>query len=215
MTILLPVVLMLTATIADVSSLRPGQRGGALDRLRWKPAGGDADRNARGAPRVRDTCGFSLATILRFVEDSLGPIASVLLIVGAGGGFGRVLEQAGVGQAIATTASGLHCAARRGVDPRRAAAGRGRLRHRRDHDGRQPDGANCRRTIRQRTASSSSSRSAPARSSPRTSTTAGSGWSRSSSASTSARRCDVDRDRDNHLRRGLCAALLLNSLYPL
>ena len=36
------------------------------------------------------------------------PIASVLLIVGAGGGFGRVLEQAGVGQAIAVAASGLH-----------------------------------------------------------------------------------------------------------
>ena len=39
---------------------------------------------------------------------ALMPIASVLLIVGAGGGFGRVLEQAGVGQAIAVAASGLH-----------------------------------------------------------------------------------------------------------
>ena len=34
--------------------------------------------------------------ILRFAEESLPPIASVLLVVGAGGGFGRVLDTAGV-----------------------------------------------------------------------------------------------------------------------
>jgi gluconate:H+ symporter, GntP family len=106
-TILLPVLLMLSATVADF--------------LMW------ADSNARrwidfaGSPavamliatlvaiRVFGTArGFPFATLLRFAEESLAPIASVLLVVGAGGGFGRVLEQAGVGQAIASAASGLH-----------------------------------------------------------------------------------------------------------
>ena len=46
-------------------------------------------------------CGFDRARVLRFAEESLPPIASVLLVVGAGGGFGRVLDAAGVDSAIA------------------------------------------------------------------------------------------------------------------
>ncbi len=46
-------------------------------------------------------CGFDRATILRFSEECVGPIANVLLVVGAGGGFGKVLDEAGVAQAIA------------------------------------------------------------------------------------------------------------------
>jgi GntP family gluconate:H+ symporter len=52
-------------------------------------------------------CGFERATLLRFAEDSLGPIAGVLLVVGAGGGFGRVLTVAHVDTAIAQAMSGL------------------------------------------------------------------------------------------------------------
>jgi GntP family gluconate:H+ symporter len=47
-------------------------------------------------------CGFDRDTLLRFSEECVGPIASVLLVVGAGGGFGKVLDEAGVAQAIAT-----------------------------------------------------------------------------------------------------------------
>lgn len=46
-------------------------------------------------------CGFDRATVLRFAEESIPPVASVLLVVGAGGGFGRVLDAAGVDTAIA------------------------------------------------------------------------------------------------------------------
>ncbi len=105
-TILLPVLLMLSATIVDVLlALDSGIR-------RWVDFAGSPSvamlLATLMAVRVFGTsCGFSLSTILRFVEESLAPIASVLLIVGAGGGFGRVLEQAGVGQAIAAAASGL------------------------------------------------------------------------------------------------------------
>ena len=37
-------------------------------------------------------CGFDRVRLLQFAEESLTPIASVLLVVGAGGGFGRVLD---------------------------------------------------------------------------------------------------------------------------
>lgn len=52
-------------------------------------------------------CGFDRPTLLRFAEESLLPVASVLLVVGAGGGFGRVLDAAGVDTAIAEAMRGL------------------------------------------------------------------------------------------------------------
>ena len=52
-------------------------------------------------------CGFDRARLLRFAEESLPPIAGVLLVVGAGGGFGRVLDTAGVDTAIAQVMGGL------------------------------------------------------------------------------------------------------------
>jgi gluconate:H+ symporter, GntP family len=53
------------------------------------------------------SCGFDRARVLQFAEESLPPIASVLLVVGAGGGFGRVLDTAGVDTAIAQSMSGM------------------------------------------------------------------------------------------------------------
>lgn len=52
-------------------------------------------------------CGFDGKRLLQFAEESLPPIASVLLVVGAGGGFGRVLVTAGVDKAIAAIVGGL------------------------------------------------------------------------------------------------------------
>jgi GntP family gluconate:H+ symporter len=52
-------------------------------------------------------CGFDRVRLLQFAEESLTPIAGVLLVVGAGGGFGRVLDIAGVDTAIAQAMSGL------------------------------------------------------------------------------------------------------------
>ena len=51
-------------------------------------------------------CGFDRSRILQFAEEALPPIASVLLVVGAGGGFARVLDLAGVDTAIAQAMSG-------------------------------------------------------------------------------------------------------------
>ena len=52
-------------------------------------------------------CGFDRGRILQFAEESLPPIAGVLLVVGAGGGFGRVLVAAGVDRAIAEVVGGF------------------------------------------------------------------------------------------------------------
>lgn len=54
--------------------------------------------------------GFDRHRILQFAEGSLPPIASVLVVVGAGGGFGRVLNAAGAGTAIAGAMEGLQLA---------------------------------------------------------------------------------------------------------
>jgi gluconate:H+ symporter, GntP family len=52
-------------------------------------------------------CGFNRGRLLQMAEESFPPIASVLLVVGAGGGFGRVLVTAGVDKAIAQLVGGL------------------------------------------------------------------------------------------------------------
>jgi GntP family gluconate:H+ symporter len=45
-------------------------------------------------------CGFERKQILKFTEDCLGPAASIMLIVGAGGGFSKVLQVVGAADAI-------------------------------------------------------------------------------------------------------------------
>jgi GntP family gluconate:H+ symporter len=44
--------------------------------------------------------GFSRQTILRFSNECLAPTAAITLLIGAGGGFGRVLQDSGVSNAI-------------------------------------------------------------------------------------------------------------------
>ena len=53
-------------------------------------------------------CGFDRGRVLRFADESLGPIAGVLLVVGAGGGFGRVLVAAGADSAITHVVGQAH-----------------------------------------------------------------------------------------------------------
>jgi GntP family gluconate:H+ symporter len=52
--------------------------------------------------------GFSRETILRFSNECLAPTATITLLVGAGGGFGRVLQDSGVSQAIIGVALQSH-----------------------------------------------------------------------------------------------------------
>jgi len=52
--------------------------------------------------------GFSRDTILRFSNECLAPTATITILVGAGGGFGRVLQDSGVSQAIIGIAMQTH-----------------------------------------------------------------------------------------------------------
>jgi GntP family gluconate:H+ symporter len=105
LTILLPVLLMLIAALAQAALPAGAVR-------QWL--------GFAGSPLVAmliatlfsmytfgRACGFERARLLRFAEEALPPIASVLLVVGAGGGFGRVLDAAGVDTAIAQAMGGL------------------------------------------------------------------------------------------------------------
>ena len=105
--ILLPVGLMLVASLAPLAGPLPGAAGATIaflgepvvallvsTLLAWQVFG-----------RAR---GFSTRTLLRFSEESLAPVASLLLVVGAGGGFGRVLAVSGVGEAVAHAVASLH-----------------------------------------------------------------------------------------------------------
>lgn len=51
--------------------------------------------------------GWSRAQLRGWCEDCLGPIAGILLVVGAGGGFNRVLLASGVGGAVAAWAGAV------------------------------------------------------------------------------------------------------------
>ncbi|WP_411346351.1 GntP family permease [Paenibacillus sp. WLX1005] len=52
--------------------------------------------------------GFNSKQLLTFTNDCLGPVASIVLLIGAGGGFNKILTASGVGDAIAAFAQTAH-----------------------------------------------------------------------------------------------------------
>jgi gluconate:H+ symporter, GntP family len=106
-TILLPVVLMLVGSWADAIAA-PGSAANAALRL----AGNDDLALLIGVLMSFVTLGmmrgFSRDTILRFSNECLAPTATITLLVGAGGGFGRILLDSGVSQAIVSVAMRSH-----------------------------------------------------------------------------------------------------------
>jgi len=110
LTILFPVVLMLGKALADIvwtNAKNPPVARSLLDFI--------------GEPLVAFTLavllamltfgyavGFTGSNISAKLGASVGPIAAVLLIVGAGGGFKQTLIGAGVGDSVAKIANGAH-----------------------------------------------------------------------------------------------------------
>ena len=106
-TVLLPVILMLAASVADVALDTTSAIRAAIDFV--------------GSPIVALLVAllfsfwslgyrqhFTRGQILKFANDCLGPTATILLVIGAGGGFNRVLLESGVGKAVADLALGSH-----------------------------------------------------------------------------------------------------------
>jgi GntP family gluconate:H+ symporter len=104
-TILLPVVLMLLAAVSQ-TMLDDGFPRRAIT-FAGSPLVAMLIATIVALFTFGRACGFERERLLRFAEESLPPIAGVLLVVGAGGGFGRVLDAAGVDTAIAQAVGGL------------------------------------------------------------------------------------------------------------
>ncbi|KRF39133.1 GntP family permease [Paenibacillus sp. Soil787] len=107
LTILLPVILMLLATLVDVTLPATSGLRIVVDFI--------------GSPVVALLIslvfafysfgfarGFDKNDLLKFTNESLGPVASIILIIGAGGGFNKILTSSGVSEAIAKLATGAH-----------------------------------------------------------------------------------------------------------
>ncbi len=145
-TILLPVILMLVATVADIylpsttdaqrlslnyqvqqagttdpssAMMTPIEKNDVARAQRLAPFRTAAD--FVGNPTVAmliavlvsfwtfgGSCGLGAGSISKFAEASLAPAASVLLVIAAGGGFSKVLNASGVGEALAAVGSSLH-----------------------------------------------------------------------------------------------------------
>lgn len=106
-TIVLPILLMLLASGADLALEKKNDLRGWLD-LVGSPLVAMLLTVLLSLYTFGAKCGFNRQQLLRFSEDCLGPVAMVLLVVGAGGGFGRVLVASGVADAIAALAQNIH-----------------------------------------------------------------------------------------------------------
>lgn len=104
-TILLPVFLMLLASLADVLYVPRHPFRVWADFL-----GHPAVALLAGVLLSLYTFGFAMGArgdqILRWLGESLRPVAEILLVVGAGGAFNKVLIAGGVGDAIAASVKG-------------------------------------------------------------------------------------------------------------
>jgi GntP family gluconate:H+ symporter len=102
-TVLLPVLLMLIATVADVTLPKE-------DMLRqWADFIGSPITSLLIAVIISFWTlginrGFTKDDILKFTNDCLAPTATILLVIGAGGAFNKVLLNSGVGDYIAELA---------------------------------------------------------------------------------------------------------------
>jgi GntP family gluconate:H+ symporter len=104
-TILLPVLLMLLASLAQTTL--PEGTARTWIAFAGSPLVAMVLATLLAMYTFGRACGFDRLRLLQFAEDALPPIASVLLVVGAGGGFGRVLDTAGVDTAISQAMGGL------------------------------------------------------------------------------------------------------------
>lgn len=106
-TILLPVFLMLLATVVDLAFPKNSNFRQVIDFI-GHPIVALLIAVLFSFYSLGYACGFKRQQILTFTNDCLAPIAGVILIIGAGGGLKEILVGSGVGAAIAEQASHWH-----------------------------------------------------------------------------------------------------------
>jgi GntP family gluconate:H+ symporter len=104
-TVLIPVVLMLVASAADLV-LAPASTVRSVLHFTGNPIVALFLALLFSFWSLGRARRFTRTQLLKFCNDCLAPTATILLVIGAGGGFNQVLLQSGVGTAIADTARG-------------------------------------------------------------------------------------------------------------
>jgi GntP family gluconate:H+ symporter len=105
--VVLPIALMLLATAAELL-LPAGHGARAALTFIGHPVVALAIAFLLAAAVFRRACGFSRGQLLGFTEESVAGIGMTLLVVGGGGGFARVLREAGISQALSELAGQWH-----------------------------------------------------------------------------------------------------------
>jgi gluconate:H+ symporter, GntP family len=106
-TILLPVIIMLLAALADVGLDKTSALRKFLDFI-GDPIVALLIATVFSFFSLGYFKGFTRDDVLRFSNDCLAPTASILLVIGAGGAFNKVLLNSGVGDYIAKMAENSH-----------------------------------------------------------------------------------------------------------
>lgn len=106
-TILLPVVLMLSGGWADRVA-RPGTGANGVAHLLGNPDMALLIGVVVSFFTLGVRQGISRSQMLRMANDSLPPTAGALLLIGAGGGFGRILQDSRISGAIVDVAEHAH-----------------------------------------------------------------------------------------------------------
>lgn len=105
--VLLPIGLMLLATGAELV-IPAGNTARTVLTFIGHPVFAMAAAFFVAAVLFQRSCGFSRSQILGFTEQSVASIGMTLLVVGGGGGFARVLREAGIASALGDMAGTLH-----------------------------------------------------------------------------------------------------------
>lgn len=98
-TVLLPVFLMLLKALSDITLAEKAPLRQWLD-LVGHPITALLAALLLALYTFGKARGFDSKQVLRFVDESLGPTAAIVVIIGAGGGFKQMLVESGVGNAI-------------------------------------------------------------------------------------------------------------------
>jgi GntP family gluconate:H+ symporter len=106
-TVLIPVLLMLLASAADVA-LDPASTMRSALHFVGNPIVALLLALLFSFWSLGRSRHFTREEVMKFCNDCLAPTATILLVIGAGGGFNQVLVQSGVGGAIAHMAIGSH-----------------------------------------------------------------------------------------------------------
>jgi len=105
--ILLPVILMLVATLAELTLAKDGILRETAAFV-GNPTIALMVSVIFGLWSLGTHCGYTLARLLKFTETSVATVGMTILVVGGGGGFAQVLRDTGVADSIGRFGDQLH-----------------------------------------------------------------------------------------------------------